>query len=204
MELSKKIKPIKDNITQRKKIVNDEEVDYLYGELGGHQYEQFYLQEQLLAIYNMKTIYLYSNFEILLKDMIVTALPNINKKDLYKWNTVESVLKDNEIPLKSIEEYQSINELRIINNNIKHSNIINTKNVKVPEFEKKENFDLDSMDSFYSRIKNKPVIFLADLAEKLIAYLFEFDEGRIYGIAEKYKERMDRASIEKLIAALSK
>ena len=43
-----------------------------------------------------------------------------------------------------------------------------------------------------------------DLAEKLIAYLFEFDDERINAIANEYKDRMDGVSGQKLIAALNK
>jgi hypothetical protein len=178
----------------------------IYDELGGLYYDTQMLEEQKLSIETMRLVYLYKSFEILLKDIVAEAFPRVNKRDLFQWENIKSFLNNNGIIFGEIKEYQHVNEIRIVNNNIKHSNIIDelTKKQNIPEFDRKDSFDYTSIASFYSRIKDKPNIFLNDLAEKLIGYLFEFDDERIHAIANEYKNRMDRVSGQKLIAALNK
>lgn len=178
----------------------------IYDEIGGLYYELQILEEQLLSIESMKLVYLYKNFEILLKDIIVEAFPNVNKRDLFQWENVKSFLNSNGILFGSIQGYSIVNELRIINNNIKHSSEIDdlTKKQNILEFQNKEYFDSNSIVSFYSRIKNEPKAFLGRLAEELIKYLFVFDDDRVEKIVTEYKGRMDEESGKRLIAELSK
>ena len=79
-----------------------------------------------------------------------------------------------------------------------------TKKQNIPEFHGNEYFDYSSIVSFYSRIKNEPKAFLANLAEELIKYLFVFDDQKIEKIVAEYKDRMDEKSGKMLIAELSK
>lgn len=136
-------------------------------------YDYSISEEQLLAIETMKVIYLYKSFEILLKNMIIEAFTDINIKKLYQWKIIESKLGNNGITLKEIKEYQGINELRLVNNNVKHSDVIDNefKEQNIYEFEGNDSFNFSSIANFYSRAKNKPKIFLQDLAEKLIVIL---------------------------------
>jgi hypothetical protein len=178
----------------------------IYDEIGGLYYEVQILEEQLLSIESMKLVYLYKNFEILLKDIIAEAFPDVNKRDLFQWENVKSFLNSNGIMFGNIQGYSIVNELRIINNNIKHSGEIDelTKKQHIPEFHEKEYFDFSSILSFYTRIKNEPKAFLANLAEELIKYLFVFDDDRIEKIVTEYKRRMDEESGKRLVAELSK
>ena len=178
----------------------------IYDEIGGLYYDFQILEEQLLSIETMKLVYLYKNFEILLKDIIAEAFPKVNKRDLFQWENVKSFLNSNGIMFGNIQGYSAVNELRIVNNNIKHSGEIDdlTKKQNIPEFHGKEYFDYSSIVSFYSRIKNEPKAFLANLAEELIKYLFVFDDQKIEKIVAEYKDRMDEKSGKMLIAELSK
>jgi hypothetical protein len=152
----------------------------------------------------MKIVSLYKNFEILLKEMVYLTFPNVNKRELFLWDNVKSLLNTNGISLGEVSEYQRINEIRIVNNNIKHSGVIDdqTKKQNIPEFDEKEQFDCDSLNAFYARIKDLPTSFLKDLSDKFIVYLFEFDDERINSIANEFKDRMDHQTGMKLIQAL--
>ena len=177
----------------------------IYGGLGGLDYDLHILEEQLLSIETMRLVYLYKSFEILLKDIVAEAFPRASKRELFQWEYVKSFLNSNGVMLGEVKEYQCVNKIRIVNNNIKHSSFIDetTQKQNIPEFAGKDDFDSVSIASFYFRIKNKPKIFLRDLSEKIVAYLFEFDDERIKTIANEYKERMDSASGQKLITELS-
>ena len=178
----------------------------IYDELGGLYYDLQILEEQQLSIASMRLVYLYKNFEILLKDIISESFPTVNKRDLFQWENVKSFLNSIGIKFGDIKEYQRINEVRIVNNNIKHSNEIDeiTKRQNIPEFDSKDYFDFKSLNSFYSRLKDKPKEFLNAFAEKLIEYLYIYDDDRINNIAKEYKGKMDEIAGKKLISALSK
>jgi len=178
----------------------------IYSELGGLYYDLQILEEQQLSIVSMKLVYLYKNFEILLKDIISESFPNVNKRDLFQWENVKSFLNSVGIKCGEIKEFQRVNEIRIVNNNIKHSNEIDeiTKRQDIPKFGRNDYFDFKSLNSFYLRIKDKPNDFLKDLSEKLIGYLYIYDDERINNIASEFKGKMDKTAGRKLIAALSK
>lgn len=226
IEISKEIERIQEKIYDLNESITGEQVDIdgsyiesdqecgrpcdhdlrIYDELGGIYYDLQILEEQQLSIASMRLVYLYKNFEILLKDIISESFPNVNKRDLFQWESVKSFLNNFDVKIGEVNEYQRINEIRIVNNNIKHSSQIDesTKNQNIPEFQNKEYFDYDSLNSFYSRLKDTPKIFLDSLAEKLIEYLYVYDDQRISDIANDFMKKMDDASGKKLINALQK
>ena len=194
---------------------SDEDLEYgrpcdhdldIYEDLGGLDYDLQILKEQQLSIVSMRLVYLYKSFEILLKDIVSEAFPDANKRELFQWENVKSFLNSKGIKIGEVKEYQRLNEIRVVNNNIKHSNIIDeiTKKQNIDEFFGKDDFDSGSMNTFYLRIREKPKIFLADLAEKTISCLYEYDDERINKIANDFKDRMDNVSGKKLITALNK
>lgn len=178
----------------------------IYDDLGGIYYDMQVLEEQQLSLASMRLVYLYKNFEILLKDIIAECFPDVNKRELFQWDNVKSILNSYGVKFGEVAEYQRINEIRIVNNNIKHSNEIDesTKKQNITEFENKEYFDFDSLNSFYSRLNDKPRIFINSMAEKLIGYLYVYDDERIINIAKVFEKKMDEVAGKKLIAALSK
>jgi hypothetical protein len=178
----------------------------IYDEQGGLYYDQQILEEQLLSIVSMRLVYLYKNFEILLKDIISESFPEINKRDLFQWENIKAFLNSIGVIFGEIKEYQRVNEIRIVNNSIKHSNEIGeiVKKQSIPEFDEKDDFDFDSLNCFYSRTKDKPGLFLSDLAEKLIEHLYVYNDDRISKIAKDYKEKMDNSTGKKFVSALNK
>ncbi|VGO18066.1 hypothetical protein [Pontiella sulfatireligans] len=177
----------------------------IYEQMGELYYDFDMNEERLLSVGSMRVVCLFKDFEIILKDLIAEAFSDVNKRDLFQWENVKSFLNSNGIPLGNVMEYESINCLRTVNNNIKHSGVIDEKIKRqgIPEFKDKEIFDSESVSSFYFRIRGKPGVFMNAFAEVLIAYLYEFDDARISTIASDYKERMDSVAGQKLIDALS-
>jgi hypothetical protein len=172
----------------------------LFEELGEFDYETHLLLQQKLSIEEMKIVCLYKEFEILIKEIIVISFPGTDVEQLYKWDNIKSLLSRYEILIGDIKHHNQINELRVVNNNIKHSSIIDDKvsNANIIEFELKEEFDCESLTNFYIRISGVPVKFLKSLTEKIVEYLFVFDEERIEKIACQYEGRMDESTATKL------
>ncbi|MBI2556436.1 MAG: hypothetical protein HYW13_03295, partial [Planctomycetes bacterium] len=99
-----------------------------------------------------------------------------------------------------------INELRVVNNNIKHSNIIDEKvnKANIVEFQYKDKFDCESLSEFYDRVRNEPIKFFEYLAENIIEYLFVFDDERIDIITSQYEGRMEKDTAVKFAEVLIK
>lgn len=172
----------------------------LFTELGGLEYETRFLLQQKLSIEEMKIVCLYKEFEILIKEIIAISLPCSDIEQLYKWENIKSLFKSYGILVGDIEHQNLVNELRVVNNNIKHSSFIDDKvsNANINEFELMEEFDCESLAKFYLRIRGVPVKFLKSLVEKIVEYLFIFDEERIEKIACQYEGRMDKSTATKL------
>ena len=220
-DLSKEINELRERIQTIKQEIDEYEenhqgydengrpsgsyLDFL-SELGGLDYEMDLLLMQKLSIEEMKLVCLYKEFEILLKEIIALSFPNTDVKNFFKWKHIKSILNSHTIHIGNIEGHNQINELRVVNNNIKHSNIIGEEvnKANIVEFELKDQFDCESLSGFYSRVRNEPIKFLQYLAEKIIEYLFVFDDGRIDKIASQYEERMEKETIIKLAEALKK
>lgn len=146
--------------------ISDTDMSMLYS-------ERNILEEQLLALATMKIVYLYKEFEILIKELINNVLPEVEKKSLHKWDNIKKELKKIGILCGHISDFESVNNLRLVNNSIKHALKISmeVKNNYIPEFRDKIDFDFDSIVKFHSRVKDKPKIFLFDLVKKLYEYL---------------------------------
>jgi hypothetical protein len=183
----------------------EEYLDF-FGEIGEINAEIDLLSMQHLSIEEMKIVCLYKEFEILLKEMLKISLENIDTNQIYKWEHIKSILNNIGINIGDIDRHNQINELRIVNNSIKHSNIINEKVHKsmVAEFDGKEEFDSQSLSDFYLRIRDEPVSFIKSLANKIIEYLFVFDDERIEKIVSQYQYRMDKDAAFKLSEILKK
>jgi hypothetical protein len=146
----------------------------------------------------MKIIYAYKDFEIKLKFLISASYQKIDKSKMYKWEFISDFLKSRNIDIKSIDVYSQIEELRNVNNALKHSNILESK-VLPKEFKNKKNITYKDTLTFYTRIENSPKKFIIELSNLILNDLYDFNEFRINEIAEKIALRMDKNTAELLI-----
>jgi hypothetical protein len=211
-DIKVKIQEIKQKIDEHKE--NNIEFDengrpsesYLefFSELGSLDCEMDFLSEQRLSIEEMKLVCLYKDFEILMKEIIELSFPDVGVKDVFKWDNVKNLLKGYGILVGDIKNLNLINDLRIVSNNIKHSNIIGdtVKKAKIVEFEYNDKFDCESLSDFYDRIRDEPIKFLDYLAKKIIEHLFVFDDDRLDEIVSRFESRMEKETVKKLAEAL--
>lgn len=182
------------------------ERDELFNELHDVYYKAASLEEQLLAIKEMKIVSLYKNIEILLKEMIVTAFPTETKGDLFKWDNMKTLFRLKGINFTKLPEYEFVNQLRLVNNNIKHSSEISSEIKKqgIVEFKVGDELTAKSLDDFYQRIKGHMKPFLKGVADGIYSNLFEFDDSRIEMIAKEYAQVMDDSTLLRLSKAIEK
>ncbi|GAB3048263.1 hypothetical protein [Spirosoma pulveris] len=153
--------------------------------------------EQLNSLAEMKIIYLFKNLETVIKSMIKQSYPDINIKDFYRADNLAGAVTTFGIILPDINGYAEYNELRRVNNNIKHSKEISDDTKKIPEFKKDYEFNSGSIIKFYNRVRSKVLLFSEGFAEALVNSAFFFSEDRLKEISKSYLNRMDQETANK-------
>lgn len=67
---------------------------------------------------------LYGQVEICIKNMFAIALPNVNHKVLFRWDRLCKALATVGIEIERLRGYNRVNQLRCLNNAIKHSELV--------------------------------------------------------------------------------
>lgn len=182
-----------------------EKID-LHSSLGEAYNNAVAFEYQLLAIKEMKIVSLYKNVETLLKEMIVVASPAENKSDLFKWDNMKTFFRLKGINFTNLPGYEFVNQLRLVNNNIKHSSEISSEIHRqgIIEFKNEDELTAANLDDFYNRIKVHIKPFLKSVADGIYSNLFEFDDSRIEMIAKEYAQVMDDSTLLRLSKAIEK
>jgi len=166
--------------------------------------DTYYLEEKLLALSEMNVVYAYKDFEINIKRLVGAAY-GIDTKEFYKWETITDFLKSKNIKYSELNSYQEINDLRKVNNSIKHSTKnIDSKIKSISEFSKLEYMGHYELSAFFNRIKTCPMKYLEALSTEIYKNLYEFDDGRLENIAELYSLRMNKEIATRFIKFLKK
>jgi len=190
-----------------KKIVDantkDRSDEYERGDYSGATMEIYFMEQELKAISEMKIIYAYKHFENKLKFLLGAAY-GVSKSKMFKWEFVIEFLKEKNIDIKNVNFYTEINELRNLNNSIKHSDdIMNDSRVmSIQEFKEKRIILYKDLLVFYKRIENAPSAFIYSLSDYIYKDLYVFDENRIDQEAEKIALRMTETEALILIEKL--
>ncbi|WP_179334735.1 hypothetical protein [Winogradskyella costae] len=165
--------------------------------------EIFSIQDRLLSIYEMIIVNDYKEFELILKRLLKASL-DFEEKDFRSFNNLKPILKDKGIKFSEVKSYNDINDLRKVNNHIKHSKIVQIPNdlKQILEFKNEEKLSYLELMQFHKRVKDLRYGFISDLKEKIFSHLYEFDENRIENIASRMLKRMDSNHIGILIKKL--
>ncbi|ALO36189.1 hypothetical protein CMT41_16715 [Colwellia sp. MT41] len=176
----------------------------IYNDQADIQHTIFILDGQMVSMKEMQIVYLYKNIEIILKEIIRTAFPGEEKRDLFAWDNMKSFFKLKQIEFTSIKEFEYVNQLRIVNNNIKHSSEIGSEIQKkgIKEFKDLYEFNFNSLTDFYNRVKIHIEPFLDKVAINVNSHLFEFSDERIDSIVKGYAQHMDERTLLRLSKAL--
>lgn len=203
-----------DRISNEAIKIFEEKVEEIYSEIKKHDVEVschsgatlevMFLEQELKAISEMKIIYAYKHFEIKLKFLLNAAYENVERTKMYKWEFIIDFLKSKKIDVKKIKAYNEINELRIVNNAIKHSNNFfdDSKVSLIKEFKGKKTIQYQDLLSFYKRIENSPSNFIYSLSDLIYNDLYVFDEFRINEFAESMALRMTKKEANSFIEKL--
>lgn len=131
-------------------------------------YDTDLINEYLVAISEMKIIYFFKSFEITMKSLIKTAYPEINTEGFFRWKKMQKIFKSKGIVISDLQGFNEVDDLREVNNGIKHDNSLNKEIKKISEFSSANEFDYTNLESFYKRIKSKVESFSQHIGQLLI------------------------------------
>lgn len=152
-----------------------------------------YRDEEIVAFMEMKIIYAFRHLEINIKRLIASAYYGTPTKQFDRWENLETFFSSKSISFKTIEGYLEIDQLRIVNNYIKHSiDIDKLTNTNIPEFSKQAFANFTQLDLFYERIKKFPQQFLDALSSAIYHEQYEFNSQKISQLADAFALRMDK------------
>lgn len=165
--------------------------------------EMMSIQDRLLSIYEMVIVNDYKEFELVLKRLLKASL-DFDEKDFRSFDNLKPILRNKGIAFAQTKNYNDINDLRKVNNHIKHSKIneIPDDLKQIIEFKDVKTLSYLELMEFHQRIKDLRYGFIFDLKEKIYSYLYDFDERRINNIASRMLKRMSSSHIEMLINKL--
>ncbi|MCZ2084486.1 MAG: hypothetical protein LC112_09445 [Flavobacteriales bacterium] len=159
------------------------------------------IEEEILALLEVQIIYAFKHFEINLKKLVRAAYNDESFDKNYKWESVKQYLNSRNINIKTIKNYAEVNQLRDLNNAIKHSETYFENDYLqklIPEFQGK-NISIRNLFKFYKRIKDCTNSFLHSLSLEIYNDLYNFDDEKLNSIAESLALRMDKENAEALI-----
>lgn len=197
---------VSDEFNQLKNQLNQEIKDYLESQEEENNLDYYletqFFEDKLLALTEMKIVYLYKNFEINVKRLL-RASYKVKTRDFHQWARLKDFIKDKNIRLEEIDAYQEVDQLRKINNAIKHSTGKLSEDLKsISEFRDARRLAHYELDEFYERIRFSPFKFLQSLSDKIYADLYEFSDSRLEKISELLALRMDQETAIKFIEKL--
>ena len=171
----------------------------------GMFYGTISIPQELFSLSEMKIIYCFKNFENKLKILIKGSYNKVDTSKMYRWDNVTTFLKSKQIDIKKLKSYKEVNQLRNVNNSIKHSKTHSDNEIlNIEEFKNVSKIDYSLLLKFYERVKNSPMDFISELSQEVFHDLYSFDEKRILNISESILLRMDRNHVQNLIKNLKK
>lgn len=166
-------------------------------------YETILIPQELLSLSEMKVIHCYKNFENHLKILLKGSYQESVRNQMFRWEYIITFLKSKNIDIKEFKSYQDINQLRIVNNSIKHSKLNDDNEVSsMKEFKEIKYISYPDLLDFYERIKNSPEVFISELCDSIYNDLYKFDDNRITNISKKILSRLNEENIQSLIKKL--
>jgi hypothetical protein len=161
-------------------------------------------KQQLYCFAEMRIVHLFRAYEITLKKLIKTAFPTVNERDFFNWEKLRVFCKSNGFNIKTIPSYSEINQLRLVNNCIKHSSNINDDVKKsVPKFLNEDAFSYEILYGFYNSVRDHLLIFLQGVALEFESSLYDHSEDKLNQIVNDYRKVMDSSELKLLSEKIS-
>jgi hypothetical protein len=141
----------------------DQYIDYIAD-------EDFALEKSEHISYQLAIIGLSISLEIVMRNIIIHRFkPNKNIIDsLFKFKELIKFLTSKQIFISGIQNYKEYNELRCINNCLKHSGIVDKQLTSAnSKWHLEKSFDGGQLKDAYERLKNPACLFIKLLVKEI-------------------------------------
>lgn len=128
--------------------------------------EHYYLEESVKLSHRLAIVALYIKMELRIKTVCRRAFPELDTASLYKIDNLKKELRRLGIKIKDLPSFASFDELRCINNDIKHGGVVGDELAKYPHWSIKE--DLVGIDDAFSRLAPGCASFISELVEAIM------------------------------------
>lgn len=122
--------------------------------------EHSFLKESLSLAHELSIVALYKKIEISTKRAVTTAFPEVSAHSLFKIKDMKNALARKGIDIEKLPNFKAFDELRCINNDVKHSGQVGSE---LAVYGWKHGKNLSDLDDAYKR--------LAPLASKYVSEL---------------------------------
>jgi len=131
--------------------------------------DQFSLAEEVGHLADkLAIVALFGQVELSYKAMIGIAIPGIDEKQLFRWASVKKTLKRKGIDLETIARYAQVNQLRCINNAIKHGRNVGAELAATGWGRASEKIDASKCSKALYDFVDDGEVFIRDLRAKLL------------------------------------
>lgn len=134
--------------------------------LGGIENDSFTLDESVKLSCQLAVVALYMKMELRIKRACRIAYRGIKAEQLYKMHFLDKELKRRGIKIRDLPHFSSYDELRCINNDIKHGGVVGKELAKYPGW--KLGDDLSNIDTAYERIAPGCRSFIFELIQAML------------------------------------
>lgn len=142
---------------------NQEHKDWV---LGGIENDDFSLSESVELSCQLAVVALYMKMELRIKMACRIAYREIKAENLYKMHYLEKKFKKRGIKIRDLPHFLSFDELRCINNDIKHGGVVGKELAKYPGWKLGDN--LSNIDIAYGRIAPGCRSFIFELIQAML------------------------------------
>jgi hypothetical protein len=144
----------------------DRNQEYKDWVLGGIENDNFTLDESVRLSCQLAVVALYMKMELRIKRACRIAYREIKAEQLYKLHCLEKELKRRGIKIRNLPHISSFDELRCINNDIKHGGVVGKELAKYPGWKLGDN--LSNIDTAYERIAPDCRSFIFELIRAML------------------------------------
>lgn len=114
---------------------------------------------------------LYGELEIRIKNMCAIAIPNVNARSLFNWKSLTTALANMGIAISGLNSYAKVNELRCLNNAIKHSRKVDVELASAGWGVEGDEIDAKRCSSAFDEFADYCEAFTSNLRGKLVALI---------------------------------
>ena len=131
------------------------------------EFDEYLLSETHELSHELVTMALYKKIELRIRRVLTVAYPYEDLRHMYRHTHLKKFLSRHNISLMRLLHYNEFNELRHVNNSIKHGGVVSGPLSRFPGWQ--VGAPLENLDKCYKRISLLMPIFIEDIVSKVEA-----------------------------------